>query len=144
VDVINKINSFVWADWSLDDFKANYEKIIVKVSYNAGNYYSSEETINETNANTLITIHCNNYIGFSFIGHWDENIIEHIRIEPDGDLVVNSSHEIKRNYGEPPIPSLGGGIKKIDGPWYQLNIKLIDGNSLKVACGSFDVEMPKY
>ena len=87
-----------------------------------------------------VTIHCNNYIGFSFVGHWDENIVENIKIEQEGDLIVSSIQEINKIYGDPPIPLLGGGLKRIDCLWHQFSIKLIDGNVIKVACESFEIE----
>ena len=52
--------------------------------------------------------------------------------------MVNSSLiKIKHIYGDPPIPSLGGGIRKIDNTWYQLSVNLIDGNAIMIACGDF-------
>ena len=87
-----------------------------------------------------MTIHCNNHIEYSSIGHWDENIIESIKIEPEGDLLTSSLGEIKRLNGDPPIPSLGGGLKKIGNTWYQLNIWLIDGSVIKIACESFELD----
>jgi hypothetical protein len=132
MDVIDKINSFVGADWSFDDFNIDYERVSIKLSY------ASDSTSRE---DIFTTIYCNNFIGFSFVGHWDENIIEYIKVESEGDLIKNSLQEIKRLYGEPPIPLLGGGVKKVDSPWYQLNIKLIDGNVIKVVCDSFSMEI---
>lgn len=132
MDVIDKINSFVGADWSFDDFNIDYERVSIKLSY------ASDSTNRE---DIFATIYCNNFIGFSFVGHWDENIIEYIKVESEGDLIKNSLQEIKRLYGEPPIPLLGGGVKKVDSPWYQLNIKLIDGNVIKVVCDSFSMEI---
>ena len=137
--VICRINDDGWHDWSFDSLNAEYEKISVNISYNNENYYKIDGTVNE-NFEEHIKIHCNNHIGYSFIGHWDENIIESIKIEREGDLVASSLSEIKRLNGNPPIPSLGGGLKKIDNIWYQLNIKLIDGSVIKVACESFELE----
>ena len=125
MNVIDEINGFVGADWSFNEFKINYERASVKLSYN----------------NNHVTIYCNNFIGFSCIGQWDENIIKYIKVESEGDLITNSWQKIKRLNGDPPIPLLGGGLKKIDNPWYQLNIKLIDGNVIKVACESLAVEV---
>lgn len=132
MDIINQINGFVGADWSLNNCSVDYEKITIKLSY-------ISDSISK--ADILATIYCNNFIGFSFVGHWDENIIECIKVETEGDLINSSLQKIKSLYGDPPIPLLGGGIKKIDSPWYQFNIKLIDGNTIKVVCDSFSMEM---
>jgi len=84
-----------------------------------------------------VTFKCNNYIGFSFIGHWYESIIESIRVETYGSVIEESLQTVKKLYGDNPLP--GGGVKKIDDSWYQINIKLIDGNFIKVACKSIEV-----
>jgi len=85
----------------------------------------------------IITICCNDYIGFSFIGHWDESVIEDIMVEKKGSLIDKSLQTVKKLYSDNPLS--GGGNKKIDDSWYQINIKLIDGNLIKVACKSIEV-----
>lgn len=132
VSVIEKINRSGWADWSFSDFHIDYENVSIKLTY-------FSDSIERPDISA--TIICHNFIGFSFIGHWDENIIEDINIAPMGDLITNSLQEIKHLNGDPPIPSLGGGIKKVDNQYYQLNIKMIDGNVIKVACESFEFKM---
>ena len=126
MDAIKKINTYGWADWSINTFNIDYEKILIKISY----YVEMEQHI---------IIHCNNFIGFSFVGHWDENIIEDISIEPKGELIDKSLKEIIRCNGKAPM--LGGGIKKLDDKWYQLNIKMIDGVMIKVACESIEMDI---
>ena len=79
---------------------------------------------------------CKDYIGYSLIGHWDESIIEDIVIDESGTLINESLQIVIKLYGENPLP--GGGVKKIDDCWYQLNIILIDGNIIKVACKDFE------
>ena len=142
IKMIEMINSFGWADFSIEDFIISYERISVRLSYNYGNYYNSDGTRNEECSYKQV-INCENYIGFTFVGHWDENIIEYIRIDTEGNLILDSLQEIKSCYGDPPMPQLGGGVKKIDNPWYQLNIKLIDGNVIKIAAESFEMEIDK-
>jgi len=124
MDIIQTINKYGWADWSIDTFNIDYEKIVIKISYYVGEEHHA-------------TIHCNNFIGFSFIGHWDESIIESIKIEQKGDLVNISLKEVIHCNGQSPSP--GGGVKKIDGIWYQLNIKMIDGVVIKIACEYFEL-----
>ena len=139
MNVIKKINRFGWADWGLNECYINSEKVFVKLSYYTGDYNRDGTLKKEGEREVHATINCNNFIGFSLIGHWDESTIEDIRIEPKGDLITNSLQEVKRLYGDPPFP-LGMGVMSIDGPWHQLNIKLIDGNIVKVACQSFNFE----
>jgi len=122
---IDKINSIGWADWVIDNFEINYERISVRLCF-------YEEHV--------ATIYCDNFIGFSFVGHWDESTIEYIKIEQKGEFIADSLQTVKRFYSGPPY-ILGGGIKKIDDTWYQLNIKLIDGNTIKIACRDFEIEV---
>ena len=130
MDVIKRINDFGWVDWALDSLKVDYERIIIKLIY-------CSDSINKPDI--FATIQCGNFIGFSIIGHWDENIIEHIKIEPKGDLIDDSLRRVECLYGNSPL--LGGGMKKIDNKWHQLNVRLIDGNVVKVACDNFEFEL---
>jgi len=120
--IVNKINNSGWADWSLDKFEIDYDRVLISISEDIeGN----------------VTICCRDYIGFSFIGHWDESIIEDIIVETNGSLIDESIKTVKKLYENYPLP--GGGVKNINDSWYQVNIKLIDGNIIKVACKSIEV-----
>jgi len=145
MNIVDKISGS-WADWTFEDFNINYEKVSIKISFEPIGYYNADGTVNKnyTGEDQHVTIHCNNFIGFSFVGHWDESAVESIKIEQTGDLITSSLQEIKRLNGDPPVPLLGGGLKNIDGQWYQLNLKLDDGNIIKVACESFEVESNNY
>jgi hypothetical protein len=123
-NIVDKINSCGWADWSLEKFEIDYDRVLITIS---------PELNNE---NLLIC--CKDYIGFSFIGHWDESVIEDINVETHGNLIEESLQVIKNLYGENPLP--GGGVKKVTDKWYQVNIKLIDGNIIKVACKSLSID----
>jgi len=120
--IIDKINNNSWADWSLNKFEIDYDRLLINIS-------------EEIEGN--VTICCMNYIGFSFIGHWDESIIEDIIVDTSGSLIEESVKVIKKLHANNPLP--GGGVKKIDDIWYQVNIKLIDGNIINIACKSIDV-----
>lgn len=121
--IIEILNGGGWADWSLTKLEIDYEKVEVVVS--------------SDNGKNNVKIRCKDYIGFSFIGHWDESIIEDIKVETFGSLIDESLQVVRSLYGESPLP--GGGVKKIDDIWYQVNIKLIDGNIIKVVCNSIEV-----
>ena len=122
MDNINEINAFIGRDWRLKRITIA-DAITILLSESRG--YTA-------------TITCYNFIGFSFVGNWDECVIDFIEIEKGGDFVENSLCEVKRLNGESPLPA--GESKKIDNAWYQLNIKLIDGNVIKIACDSFSLE----
>ncbi|HAN20471.1 MAG TPA: hypothetical protein DCP51_02150 [Clostridiales bacterium] len=114
--LMEKINNCSWADWRLDKIEIDYECIIISVS-------------NESEV--IVKFSCNNFIGLSIVGHWDESVIESISIEDNGCLIKDSIETIKRLNGDNPLK--GGGIKDINDEWYQMNIKLIDGIILKFA-----------
>ncbi len=116
-----KINNSCWADWSLDKLEFDYDRVLITVS---------------KDTEIIVTICCKDFIGLSFIGHWDESVIEGITVETKGNLIDESLYTVKKLYGENPLP--GGGVKKIDDNWNQLSIKLIDGNVIKVACKSIE------
>lgn len=120
--IIDKINNSGWADWSIEKLEIDYDRVMISVS---------------EDVEGAVTICCKDYIGFSFIGHWDESVIEDITVETKGNLIDESLQTVKNLYGEKPLP--GGGVKNIDDSWYQINIKLIDGNIIKVACKSIEV-----
>lgn len=122
--IIEILNSGGWADWSLNKLEIDYEKVEIAIS--------------SDNEKNNVTICCKNYIGYSFIGHWDESIIEDIWVETGGNLVDESIQLVKKLYGNNPLP--GGGVKKIGDIWYQVNIKLIDGNAVRVACRDIEVD----
>lgn len=120
--IVEKINNSGWADWSLNKLEIDYDRVLIRVS---------------DDTEGIVAICCRDYIGFSSIGHWDESVIEDITVETKGNLIDESLHTVKKLYGENPL--LGGGVKKIDDIWYQVNIKLIDGNVIKVACKRIEV-----
>jgi len=118
MDTIMKINSFVGVDWALERITVDDDRIQIDLLEERG--YKA-------------TIGCNGFIGFAFIGHWDEGIIERVMIEPHGDLIDASLREIVRLHGDSHVFEKKGGNEK----WYQLSIKLIDGSTVKVACTDF-------
>jgi hypothetical protein len=122
-NIIDILNGGGWADWSINKLEIDFETIEITISGGSEN---------------IVSIFCKDYIGFSFIGHWDESVIEDIRVETKGNIIDESLCTVKKLYGENPLP--GGGVKKIDDSWYQVNIKLIDGNTIKVACKNIEVE----
>ena len=120
-EIIERINNINWADWTLENIQIDYEKIVISISDDSSN---------------VSAINLKDYIGFYYVGHWDESVIEDINIQSKGDLVDTSLGTIKKLYGENPLP--GGGTKQLDDDWLQLNINLIDGNVLKFSCKSIE------
>lgn len=121
-NIVNTINNSGWHDWSLSKLEIEYDRVLIGLS---------DDTVN------IVTFCCWDYIGLSFIGHWDESVIKDITVETKGNLIDESLSTVKKLYGENPLP--GGGVKKLEDKWYQVNIKLIDGNVIKVACKRIEV-----
>lgn len=115
--VISKINYYNWKDWNLDNIKIDFEKITVKLS-------------DDNDINIQLDVY--HYIGLSYLGHWDETVIDDIKVSKTGELIKKSIDEVTKNYGKNPIK--GGGIKNINDDWLQINIKLIDGVVIKFVC----------
>ena len=130
--MIERINSFIWAGWSINNFcvDADHEKIVIELE---------KYTVSVEKPEVFASILCDNFIGFSFIGHWDESAVEHLRIEAKGEVINASLRTVKRLYGElpSPVPLPFGEMKTVDSAWYQLNIVLTDGSRLNVACRGF-------
>ena len=122
-NIVNSINNGFWADSDIDKLEIDFDTVRIDISLDTG-------------FGDTVSIHCKDYIGFSFVGHWDESVVESIRIDESGTLIDESLHAVKQLYGENPLA--GGGVKNIDDCWYQLNIKLIDGNIFRVACKDFE------
>jgi len=117
MDTIKTINESGWADFSLQKIEIPDENIRISLSEN-------------------IIITCCNFIGISYVGHWEEGIIEDIVIESKGDLIDTSLKEVQRNYGKLPYIK---EIRQMGNEWYQLNIKMIDGVVIKIACEYFEL-----
>ncbi|MFW5971975.1 MAG: hypothetical protein ACOCRL_00685 [Bacillota bacterium] len=115
--MISKINYYNWKDWNLDNIKIDFEKITVKLS-------------DDNDINIQLDVY--HYIGLSYLGHWDETVIDDIKVSKTGELIKKSIDEVTKNYGKNPIK--GGGIKNINDDWLQINIKLIDGVVIKFVC----------
>jgi len=121
-EIIEQVNNMNWADWTLDNIQIDYEKIVISMS----NYSSN-----------VSKFYLKDYIGFCYVGHWDESVIEDINIHTKGDLVEASLGAVKKLYGEKPLP--GGGVKLLEDDWLQFNINLIDGNVLKFSCKNIEL-----
>jgi hypothetical protein len=100
MDVIKWINDFRGTDWFVPSIYID-EDIILKFT---------------DSRNYSVTIVCENYIGISFIGNWDEGIIDYICIEPKGDLIESSLKKIVGLYGDNP---LHGYAERINANGYQ-------------------------
>lgn len=78
-------------------------------------------------------INCEEFIGIKCLGKWEDTLIDSITVEQTGDVIVESVFKIKHNYE---VPQTSFNSKNIFHPWVQLNIKLIDGCYVKIACKS--------
>lgn len=124
LDTKTQINNWGWEDCSINKIELGYDNVIVEI-------VDSENT-------DRIYIICEDYIGFEFIGNWDESIIKNVEIKEQGFLIEKSIQKIKDNYKESiRIPGIS---KDLRGKWYQLCIELIDGISIEIACGNIKIE----
>lgn len=80
---------------------------------------------------------CENYIGISIIGFWEDCIIDKIILSNEGDLIDSSKEKIIKNYYNHEVPF--SDIKNIKDRWYQIDIILIDGCVIKIACNNVSV-----
>jgi len=123
MNTIKYINSCCWHDSTFAEnasFIEDNGDIVLRIQH-AENY----------------VIRCKNYIGLSYIGHWEEGVIESIKVEGEGDLMKESLNTIRHLNGKPPYSNL---CRQMHDNWYQLNIKMIDGVVFKVVCESVILE----
>ncbi|QVK17775.1 hypothetical protein KHQ81_13130 [Mycoplasmatota bacterium] len=112
----HKINNFSWGDLLLSELKLDGDNIIIKVL---------------EKDNNIKTISCEEFIGIKCLGKWEESLIDSISVDKKGDVIVESVFKIRNNY-ELPYNTINS--KSIFYPWVQLNIKLVDGCFVKIAC----------
>lgn len=112
----HKINKFTWGDLLLSELTLDGDNIIVKVL---------------EKDNNIKTINCEEFIGIKCLGKWEESLIDSISVDKTGDVIVESVFKIKNNY-DFPFNTLTS--RNIFYPWVQLNIKLLDGCFVKIAC----------
>ncbi len=112
----HEINNFIWGELLLSEVSLDGENIVIKIV---------------EKDNHVKIINCEEFIGIKCLGKWEESIIESISVDKSGDVIVESVFKIKHNY-EVPCGSLTS--RNIFYPWVQLNIKLVDGCYVKIAC----------
>ena len=108
-------------DWIFGEVHMDYEKITITIS----------------NKPARLKIECKNFIGFQWLGQWDENVIENISIMDAGSVIDECKKRVLQLYSR--APTLGNGSKRLQDNWCQLNIKLIDGVLLIIVYREIDV-----
>ncbi|MBR4824816.1 MAG: hypothetical protein IKZ86_08445 [Spirochaetaceae bacterium] len=99
----------------------------------------SLESINIDYTNIEITIElekrykiiCENFMSISYIGQWDENIIDNIFVTSEDELIDLTKQKIVKNNN---ITFKGGGTREFNDKWLCLTIKLIDSIEIKTVC----------
>ena len=76
-------------------------------------------------------IKCENFMSISYIGQWDENIIDSIYVTSEDELIDLTKQKILKNNN---INLKGGGTREFNDKWLCLNIKLIDSVEIKIIC----------
>jgi len=112
----HNINKFIWGNLLLSELTLDGENIIIKVL---------------ENDNHMKTINCEEFIGIKCLGKWEESLIDSISVDKTGDVIVESVFKIKKN-NELSCNLLSN--KNAFYPWVQLNIKMLDGCFVKIAC----------
>ena len=135
MDAINTINRSGWHDWLFDGIHLNSKKAIVKIFHNLGSHYNLDGSMNEYYSDTHIAIHCMNCVEVTYIGRWDESVIESIRIDTLGGLGVGAQAGIASSDKKALLANSAQNCS--DEKWYLLCIKLIDGNAIRIVCESF-------
>lgn len=114
-----KTPSDAWHDFSMDKITIDYDNIIVNLS-------DEGEVI----------IKCCEYIFFSSVSHWDENILKAISIDENAPIIKKTLGTIKQRYGE---DYMGGGTKKISDQYCCIRFEFLDDNIFEVICKSHEI-----
>lgn len=110
-----------FADYSLEEIRIDYADIQIVCAHEK-----------------KCVIRCVNFIAISYIGQWDENIIDEIFITRDDELIEESRRKVRQNND---ITSAGGGTKNYDGQWLCLVVRLIDSVEIKIVCSDVEIEI---
>jgi len=124
MNIISQINNWGWEDCSLVKIDISYDNISIEISDDENRHQ--------------VFIQCDEFIGFEFIGNWDECFIERVEVSEQGKLIEKSIEKVKKCYGN--NTNIPGMKKDIKGRWYQLSITLIDGVILDIACGNIKIQ----
>lgn len=126
VQAITYTNDNCWTDWALTKMECTFDEVVVTIQAVPHEY--------------TISFRCVDHIGVKYIGHWDESIIEDITVEDRGELIEESLNIVRELYGSSPIYP---GTRRLDDPYVQMNIRLIDGNTISIACKSIEIIEPQ-
>ncbi|MGF6906725.1 hypothetical protein [Fusobacterium sp. PH5-44] len=121
-EIVKIINEKCWHDTFFEKLEMNFDTIIIYLSYNE----------------ILITLACKNYIGISYLGHWDESVIKDIKVRID-EMITEKALDIIKNNNT--YDSKGGGLKSINDEWYNVVIELIDNVKMNIICSDIDLRV---
>ncbi len=105
-----------WHDTLLERITIDYDNIVVEIEVNE----------------KITKLICYNFIGFDYLGQWDENVIKCITLSEDDEMIFVAKERIKYNN------SLGGGVKIFETQWKCVCIELIDGVVIHIICEKVD------
>lgn len=118
MDVVRYINELNWHDCSLNSILIDYSNIIINLE--------------QPDAKN-ISLKCVNFIGITYLGQWDENIVDNIKIVTSSPEIYNSIRIIEENNSD---TLKGAGTKTINSLWIDIIITLIDNVEIHVVCDS--------
>ncbi|MBP3365463.1 MAG: hypothetical protein J6K96_00560 [Treponema sp.] len=112
-------NDSDFADYSLEEIKIDYDKIAIEIR-----------------REKKYRIDCLHFLAISYIGQWDENIIENVFITENDDFIAEVKSKIKKNNN---INFKGGGTRDFNADWICLTIRLIDALEIKIVCSDVEI-----
>ena len=111
-----EINSTNWQDYLFERLELDFDNIKIHLN-------------DESDRN--IKMVAEGYIGISYVGHWDESVVQSIKVEKGTILTEKALTIIKNNYGD---MVAGGGYRKLEDEWNELVIEFIDNIQLSIVC----------
>lgn len=115
VSLVDSLRLVRWADASVDQLVADYDAVKL--------------TVTEDNGRTAQLV-IPNHIGCRWDGHWDENIVGNAELMESSEWLTATLKNVSRRYGDQPEP--GGGVRRLDLPWFNLIVTFIDGATISV------------
>jgi hypothetical protein len=110
-----QLAQIVWDDASLERILCEYDSVTVHVLEHTGR---------------RVAVKVLGHIAVEWSGHWDENIIDACTVSERTPYVEDALQSITDRYGK--NPTLGGGTRVFEGPWFEVLIEMLDGASVRL------------
>ena len=120
---VNDVQSILWADAELESVGLDDDSVPITVTESIG-------------ACKVLT--CEGYIGFEFLGLWDEMVISEASVTDQDPLGVHCIDDIKQRLGNAARTDTGSPERN-SRKWSLLRIEFSDGLEMKVVAARFVV-----